>query len=183
MVKIPPWSRDETILALHTYINHGRVRENSPEAQKLSQYLRHLTDPKTTPDPIKFRNPDAVALKLRKFATLDPGESSGMQKGSRMESAVWKEFSSDPHLLSREAKAIISTIDLPNNPDDGNSLDPKVKYIQNVVEAGKGTSLSIRNRLSPIYKSARKHQIKVAVGSAFGLISTAAAVLLIKKKK
>ena len=71
MVKIPPWSRDETILALHTYINHGRVRENSPEAQKLSQYLRHLTDPKTTPDPIKFRNPDAVALKLRKFATLD----------------------------------------------------------------------------------------------------------------
>ena len=183
MVKIPPWNRDETILALHTYINHGRVRENSPEAQKLSQYLRRLTDPETTPDPTKFRNPDAVALKLRKFATLDPRESSGMQKGSRMESAVWEEFSSDLHRLSKEAKAIISTIDLPNNPDDGNSLDPKVKYIQNVVEAGKGTSLSIRNRLSPIYKTARKHQIKVAVGSAFGLISTAAAVLLIKKKK
>ena len=183
MAKIPSWSRDETILALHTYINHGRVRENSPEARKLSQYLRHLTDPKTTPDPIKFRNPDAVALKLRKFATLDPGESSGMQKGSRMESAVWKEFSSDPHLLSREAKGIISTIDLPNNPDDENSLDPKVKYIENVVEVEKGSSLSIRNRLSPIYKSARKHQIKVVVGSAFGLISTAAAVLLIKKKK
>ena len=183
MVKIPPWSREETILALHTYINHGRVRENSDEAQKLSRYLRHLTDPQTTPDPIKFRNSDAVALKLRKFATLDPGESSGMQKGSRMESAIWDEFSSSPQLLSKEAKAIISTIDLPNNLDDESSLDSKAKYIRNAVDVGKVTSLSIKNRLSPIYKSAKKHPMKTAVGSVFGLMSTAAAVLLIKKKK
>ena len=183
MVKIPPWSREETILALNTYINHGRVRENSPEAQKLSWYLRHLTDPETTPDPIKFRNPDAVALKLRKFATLNPKESSGMEKGSRMESAVWEEFSSNFHLLSTEAEAIINKIDLPNKPDDENLSDSKLKYMRNAVEVGKETSLSIKNRLSPIYKSARKHPIKIAVGSAFGLISTAAAVILIKKKK
>ena len=183
MVKIPPWSREETILALHTYLNHGRVRENSPEAQELSQYLRHLTDPETTPDPVKFRNPDAVALKLRKFATLDPKEPSGMQKGSRMELAVWEEFSSNPQLLSKEANAIISNIDFPNTPDGENVIDSKIKYMQNAVESGKETSLSIRNKLSPIYKSARKHPIKIAVGSAFGLISTAAAVLLIKKKK
>ena len=73
MVKIPPWSRDETILALHTYINHGRVRENSTEAQKLSQYLRHLTDPKTTPNAVPFHHEvDCIDAMEENVVAADP---------------------------------------------------------------------------------------------------------------
>ncbi|SVB27574.1 uncharacterized protein METZ01_LOCUS180428 [marine metagenome] len=183
MVRIPPWSREETILALYAYMNHGRVRENSYEAKELSTYLRYLTDPQTTSDPVKFRNPDAIALKLRKFAALDPGEASGMQKGSRMELAIWEEFSSNPGLLSREAEKIISSINIPAKISDPNSKSLKVSYVKNTVNSGKEAFPSIGNKLRPLYRSARKHPLKIVIGSAFGLLSTAAAVLLIKKKK
>ena len=183
MVRIPPWSREETILALHTYMNHGRVRENSFEAKELSTYLRHFTDPHTTSDPVKFRNPDAIALKLRKFAALDPREASGMQKGSRMELAIWEEFSSNPGLLSLEADKIIGSINIPTKISDPNSKSSRVSYVKSTVDAGKETFPSIGNKLRPLYRSARKHPLKIVVGSAFGILSTAAAVLLIKKKK
>ena len=183
MVRIPPWSREETILALHTYMNHGRVRENSFEAKELSTYLRHFTDPHTTSDPIKFRNPDAIALKLRKFAALDPRKASGMRKGSRMELAIWEEFSSNPGLLSQEAEKIIGSINIPTRISDPNSKSLRVSYVKNTIDAGKETSASIGDKLRPLYRSARKHPLKIVVGSAFGLLSTAAAVLLIKKKK
>ena len=183
MVRIPPWSREETILALHTYMNHGRVRENSIEAKELSACLRHLTDPYTTSDPIKFRNPDAIALKLRKFAALDPRKASGMQKGSRMELAIWKEFSSNPELLSQEAKKIIWSINIPTRISDPGTKSSRANYVRNTVAAGKETSAAIGNKLIPLYKSAKRHPLKVVVGSAFGLLSTAIAVLLIKKKK
>ena len=183
MARIPPWSREETILALHTYMNHGRVRENSIEAKELSAYLRHLTDPSTTSDPIKFRNPDAIALKLRKFATLDPRQASGMQKGSRMELAIWKEFSANPELLSQEAGRIIGSINMPTQIPDPNLKNSRISYVKSAVDAGKETSVAVGNKLIPLYKSARKHPLKIVVGSAVGLLSTAAAVLLIKKKK
>ena len=183
MVRIPPWSREETILALHVYMNHGRVRENSFEAKELSTYLRYLTDPYTTSDPIKFRNPDAIALKLRKFAALDPRKASGMRKGSRMELAIWEEFSSNPGLLSQEAEKIIGSINIPTRISDPNSKSLRVSYVKNTIDAGKETSASIGDKLRPLYRSARKHPLKIVVGSAFGLLSTAAAVLLIKKKK
>ena len=183
MARIPPWSREETILALHTYMNHGRVRENSVVAKELSTYLRHLTDPHTTSDPIKFRNPDAIALKLRKFAALDPKESSGMQKGSRMESAIWKEFSSNPEFLSQAAGKIIGSINIPTCISDPNSKSSKVSYLKSTLDVGKETSAAIGNKLIPLYKTARKHPLKIVVGSAFGLLSTVAAVLLIKKRK
>lgn len=183
MVRIPPWSREETILALHTYMNHGRVRENSTVAKELSTYLRHLTDPHTTSDPTKFRNPDAIALKLRKFAALDPREASGMQKGSRMELAIWEEFSSNPGLLSLEADKIIGSINIPTKISDPNSKSLRVSYVKSTVDDGKETFPSIGNKLRPLYRSARKHPLKIVVGSAFGILSTAAAVLLIKKKK
>ena len=183
MVRIPPWSREETILALHAYMNHGRVRENSFEAKELSTYLRYLTDPHTTSDPIKFRNPDAIALKLRKFAALDPREASGMQKGSRMELAIWEEFSSNPGLLSLEADKIIGSINIPTKISDPSSKSSRVSNVKSTVDAGKETFPSIGNKLRPLYRSARKHPLKIVVGSAFGLLSTAAAVLLIKKKK
>ena len=97
-----------------------------------------------------------------------------------MESDIWKEFSSDQQMLSREAEKIMSEIKIPASM---HMKAPKIKYPQNAISGNNGTSVTIKERFGPIYRSARKHSLKVTIGSALGLMSTAAAILFIKNKK
>jgi len=69
----PPWSREETLLALNLYFRLGKLPDDShPEVIRLSQILSQLPTNRVPSGNEKFRNPNGVAMKLANLATLDP---------------------------------------------------------------------------------------------------------------
>ena len=59
------------------------------------------------PDPVRFRNPNGVAMKLAKFAAIDPNYSGrGMSRGGKRDTEVWNRYASDEDTLAATAAAI-----------------------------------------------------------------------------
>jgi 5-methylcytosine-specific restriction protein A len=103
----PPWERDELILALDLYVRDGLVDDTDPRVVELSELLNRLPLHPLHPDPDRFRNPNAVHLKLANFAALDPAyPGTGMQHGGQRDRQVWDEFSDDRDRLRALADAI-----------------------------------------------------------------------------
>jgi 5-methylcytosine-specific restriction protein A len=88
----PPWERDEVILALDLFLRLGKRMPDpgEPEVVSLSALLNSLPLHTAHADE-RFRNPNAVALKLANLRALDqPGH--GMGRGGHMDRIVWEEF-------------------------------------------------------------------------------------------
>lgn len=100
------WMRDELILALDLYRREGR---NPPQTtiDELSEFLRAMpVEPELAEDP-KFRNPNAVYMKVANFVAIDPAAPiQGMTAGGKGDQSVWDEFSGDPQRLAAAAAAI-----------------------------------------------------------------------------
>jgi hypothetical protein len=107
MPRNPPWSREELILALDTYLRHGLLDKRHPEVAELSRLLNRLARDAPHPDPDRFRNPNGVAMKLANFAALDPSHGGmGFTHGGRGDAVIWDEFHNEPEGLAREARSI-----------------------------------------------------------------------------
>ena len=80
----PPWAEKELILALDLYLREGLLDNKDQAVIELSRDLNSLTLHSERPDAARFRNPNAVALKLANFAALDPNyDGRGMTRGGR----------------------------------------------------------------------------------------------------
>src|SRR5690554_6763003 len=91
----PPWTRDELILALDLYfrLDPVDISADHPGVIALSNLLRQLPIHQHRPDPERFRNPNAVCMKLWNFARLDPSyKGAGLEAGSKLDEAIWDEF-------------------------------------------------------------------------------------------
>lgn len=102
--KLPPWSRDEIVLALALAVARQgyRISVDDPEIVDLSALLRSVTPS----DDVRFRNPHGVARKVWTFATVLAGH--GQQLTSAIERSVWDEFVRNPawfELQERQARA------------------------------------------------------------------------------
>lgn len=87
------WTRDQLILVINLYnkITFGQMHSRNPAVIALAGVID--------------RKPNAVALKLVNFASLDPRlKQKGMEKTSVLDRLVWKEFSSDwgEHIFESE---------------------------------------------------------------------------------
>ena len=110
----PPWAEEELILALHLYIQRGRLSAADPAVVNLSQVLNKLKIHSERPDEARFRNPNGVALKLANFAAIDPNYNSrGMIRGSKRDAMVWDQYSLDEDKLAATAAAIRDGLGLP----------------------------------------------------------------------
>jgi 5-methylcytosine-specific restriction enzyme A len=124
----PDRTRDELIVALDVYLTY---RPNPPgkgsnEIIDLSRVLNQLgtklfhTDVRSA----TFRNENGVYMKLMNFRRLDPeytaGGRRGLVRGARLEEQVWKEFSGDPRRCHDIAKAIIASLERPENEFEAN---------------------------------------------------------------
>lgn len=100
------WMRDELILALDLYRREGR-NPPQPAIDELSTLLRAMPiEPELADDP-KFRNPNAVYMKVANFVAIDPGAPiQGMTAGGKGDQSVWDEFSGNPQRLAAAAAAI-----------------------------------------------------------------------------
>ena len=94
------WSRDELILAFNLYckIPFGRIDMHNPEIISLAKILG--------------RSPAAVSWKLANFARLDPSlkkrNIAGASHGSKLDEAVWNEFSRDWAGLAFESERLLA---------------------------------------------------------------------------
>ena len=105
----PKWTRDELILALNLYfrVNPLHTTKKHPMIRELSGFLNQLSLHAVRVDKERFRNPNAVYMKLCSFLRLDPEYAGkGLSAGSKLDKEVWGEFASDRDRLARTAWAI-----------------------------------------------------------------------------
>jgi 5-methylcytosine-specific restriction protein A len=109
-VQNPDWTRDELILALELYfrLDHRKLTSTNEEIVELSHILNQLPIHKGEPHDSTFRNPSGVAMKLSNFLHLDENyDGAGLHRGSKLDKAIWDEFSFQRELLSQTASSIL----------------------------------------------------------------------------
>jgi putative restriction endonuclease len=99
MPKQDGWSRDQLAIAMKLYceIPFGKMHARNPEIIRYAKLIR--------------RTPDALAMKLTNFASLDPKILStgrkGLNRASKTDREVWNEMTSDwDHLESEIGQAV-----------------------------------------------------------------------------
>lgn len=109
----PKWHRDEIILALDLYfqLEPGQIHGRNPAVIELSEVINRLPIFDIRPDAEKFRNPNAVGLKLSNFLAIDPNyHGKGMESFSKLDQAVFYEFNHKRDELARIADTIRQTV-------------------------------------------------------------------------
>jgi putative restriction endonuclease len=92
------WTKEQLKLAFHLYcqIPFGKLHSRNPEIKLLAKLIN--------------RTPDAVAMKLVNFASLDPAITSSGRKGlegaSKLDREVWNEFHADWEKLAVECESL-----------------------------------------------------------------------------
>jgi 5-methylcytosine-specific restriction protein A len=111
MPRNPKWRREELILALDLYLRRGLLDDTDPSVIELSGVLRRLGLHPSPPDPVRFRNPNGVAMKLANFAAINPDDPrTALTRGGALEDAIWQEFAQDRARLEREATALRQSV-------------------------------------------------------------------------
>ena len=101
LTRNPPWAEEELILALDLYLRSGLLDDADLTVVDLSHVLNALTVHSVRPDPVRFRNPNGVALKLANFAAIDPNyDGLGMTRMGKRDAAVWDRYASDEDALA-----------------------------------------------------------------------------------
>jgi putative restriction endonuclease len=96
------WQREELLLALNLYcrLPFGQYHNRNPEIIKLAGFIE--------------RSPDAVAMKLSNFASLDPYHQSrgikGLSNVSQSDIAIWEEFNASWSDLAAESETIYTEL-------------------------------------------------------------------------
>lgn len=110
------WTREEIILAMDLYVGLGADAggsipgKNSAVITQLSAQLRELSAYPPERQDEKYRNPDGVYLKLMNLRSVQTEGAHGMERGSRLDAAVWREFADDLPRLHAEAETILARL-------------------------------------------------------------------------
>lgn len=105
----PDWARDEVLLALDLYVRTqgGRVSRGGPEVRDVSRLLNALPIHEHRPNPLTFRNPASVYMKLMNFRYFDPSfPGEGLRAGSKLDKQIFEEYSGRPKELAQIAASI-----------------------------------------------------------------------------
>jgi 5-methylcytosine-specific restriction enzyme A len=117
--KSPPWTRDETILALDLYYRMGRRVPNPGDLPviQVSRYLNQLPIHDLSVRASNFRNPSGVVLKIANLRAFDKSTSSvGMSGGSRLDREIYEEFEDRPDRVAKAAQEVLRRYGLVGRP-------------------------------------------------------------------
>jgi len=109
MARNPRWTRDEIILALDLFfkVNPLHTSEKHPNIVALSELLNKFPSNTNKETDERYRNPNGVYMKMCNFLHFDPSYSGvGLKAGSKLDRAIWDEFSVDRTRLERVAAEI-----------------------------------------------------------------------------
>lgn len=127
----PSWQRDELILALDLYFKHPpqSISKTHPEVINLSEILNNLPIHSNRPNNDKFRNPNAVYMKMCNFLRLDPTyKGKGLTSGSKLEENIWLEFANDKIRLRKLANLIINSLTIIHEENNIQDLLEQEEY-------------------------------------------------------
>jgi hypothetical protein len=85
--------------------------KNSAEITQLSAQLRRLSAYPVERQDEKYRNPDGVYLKLMNLRSVQTEGAHGMERGGRLDAAVWRDFADDLPRLHAEAETILARLE------------------------------------------------------------------------
>ena len=134
----PKWTRDEIILALHTYfqVNINTLSVHEDAIVQLSDLLRKLNAYENGSQSDTYRNPSGVHMKLMNFYSIEtPGK--GLQNASKLDRLIYHEYVEDKEHFDAIAKKIIETVDTGKKVDgsyedegfmEGTVLEKQHKY-------------------------------------------------------
>jgi len=107
----PPWTRDETILALDLFFDAGMVAlpDNDTRVIALSEKLRTLPGNEGRARNGSFRNPAGVSFKMSNLQSVATGR--GFANVSATDRAVWAYFETRRTRLKATASQIIKFVD------------------------------------------------------------------------
>ncbi len=154
--KTTGWTSEERILALDLYLRHGAIGRTNPEVVALSHELndRRFHPYAGTRD--NFRNPNAVALKLANFASLDPSYiGSGMTRHSAGDEETWSTYAGDANLLAQAVEAIRSG----REPAATERLAPAPSPSAHPIERRGLDFYEVTPALDPIYAERREAEL------------------------
>lgn len=101
LARNPRWAEEELVLALDLYLRSGLLDDADPAVVDLSRVLNALKIHSERPDPVRFRNPNGVAMKLGNFAAIDPNyDGRGLTRSSKRDVEVWNRYASDEDTLA-----------------------------------------------------------------------------------
>lgn len=166
MARNPKWSRDELILALELYtrVNPVHTSDKNPEIIALSEVLNSLPIHPPAEHGEKFRNANGVYMKLCNFLRFDPDYTgTGLQRGGKLEEAIWDEFINDPERLKAIAAAIVAGAPLIRPPSDEEEL--AIDEDEEFPEGRLLTQLHKRRERNPVAAFKKKKKILTATGS------------------
>jgi 5-methylcytosine-specific restriction protein A len=120
----PPWTRDETILALDLFFDAGlmALSDSDPRVIAMSETLRGLPGNEKRSTNPSFRNPAGVSFKLSNLQSVSTGR--GFANVSAMDKTVWGQFGTRRQRV-KEITALITTyvLEEPLNTDSDEDED------------------------------------------------------------
>jgi 5-methylcytosine-specific restriction protein A len=122
----PPWSREETILALALYLecDGSMPVKTDPRLVTLSDLLRRLPYHEVASRRSSFRNVDGVSFKLQNLRQVATGK--GLAHVSAMDRTIWEEFRNAPDRVFQISEAIRTT--LGTVTESGALLNPEEEF-------------------------------------------------------
>jgi putative restriction endonuclease len=142
------WTREELLVAFNIYCRtpFGRLHKSNPEIIRIAKLLK--------------RTPDALAMKLVNFASLDPYHKSRNIKGlanvSKADRNTWEEFNSNWVSLSYESQEALNRLLHQSEYDTDNDQATSPLYRETEKETLKRTRLVqsfFRETILAIYNS------------------------------
>lgn len=118
MTQNPDWNRDEILLTLDLYLSNRSAPpgKTSKQVSDLSHLLRELHRANGGSPSDTFRNAAGVYLKMMNLRAFDPEYTQqgrvGMTRSSKLDKAIWDEFSGDAAKVRAEAQLVRDAIKL-----------------------------------------------------------------------
>lgn len=117
ILRSPKWKREELILALDLYLqlDSRELYATNIRIIELSIILNKLDIHESVSEYKNFRSPNAVAMKLNNFASLDPEISGkGLTSYSKLDKELWNHFHGNRRELKLEALTLKTKESLSN---------------------------------------------------------------------
>ncbi|MFC1475747.1 HNH endonuclease [Candidatus Zixiibacteriota bacterium] len=127
------WSREELLIAFNFYCRtpFGKYHKTNPTIIKLANLLN--------------RTPDALAMKLGNFASLDPFHKArnikGLRNVSRADRLIWDEFHNEGEKLAIESQSVIE--ELSNKKTQLRKIFKITQYGSTITETVKETKVRL----------------------------------------
>jgi 5-methylcytosine-specific restriction protein A len=165
MVRIPPWTYEELVLAVELIDRRGWVGANShtPEVVELSGVLRTANFPDVDVIDDSFRSVNSVAMKLSNLIGANPSVDGGL-RGGPSEARIVAEFLENPDVMRSFAESLRVAAGVMRVPGEREIVPLDEEESRAVEEGGPSYVLTLRRERSGPLRRRKLQEVERAGG-------------------